>query len=71
MKSMSPDAETIEHLSPVAARMMLAALPDHIRKAFERRAQEIDYPVEAILEMAIAGFLDSESLSFEDCQPRY
>ena len=71
MKSVSPDTETIEHLSPVAARMMLAALPDHISKAFERRAQEIDYPVEAILEMAIAGFLDSESLSFEDCQPRY
>jgi hypothetical protein len=71
MKSISPDAETIEHLSPVAARMILAALPDHIRKAFERRAQEIDYPVEAILEMAIAGFLDSEYLSFEDCQPRY
>ena len=71
MKSISSDSETIEHLSPVAARMMLAALPDHIRKAFERRAQEIDYPVEAILEMAIAGFLDSESLSFEDCQPRY
>jgi hypothetical protein len=71
MKSVSSDIETIEHLSPVAARMMLAALPDHISKAFERRAQEIDYPVEAILEMAIAGFLDSESLSFEDCQPRY
>jgi hypothetical protein len=71
MKSSSPGAEIIEHLSPVAARMMLAALPDHIRKAFERRAQEIDYPVEAVLEMAIAGFLDSESLSFEDCQPRY
>ncbi|MCY7366769.1 MAG: hypothetical protein LH474_01280 [Chamaesiphon sp.] len=71
MESISPDSETIEHLSPVAARIMLAALPDHIRKAFERRAQEIDYPVEAILEMAIAGFLDSESLSFEDCQPRY
>jgi hypothetical protein len=71
MKSSSPKIETIEHLSPVVARMMLAALPDHISKAFERRAQEIDYPVEAILEMAIAGFLDSESLSFEDCQPRY
>lgn len=71
MKSSSPEAETIEHLSPVAARMMLAALPDHIRQAFERRAEEIDYPVEAVLEMAIAGFLDSESLSFEDGQPRY
>jgi predicted transcriptional regulator len=71
MKPSSPETETIEHLSPVAAKMMLAALPDHIRQAFERRAEEIDYPVEAILEMAIAGFLDSESLSFADCQPRY
>jgi hypothetical protein len=55
----------------VAARMMLAAFPIHIREAFERRAQEIDYPVEAVLEMAIAGFLDREALSFVECQPRY
>ncbi len=67
----SAESETIEHLSPVAARMMLAALPEHIRSAFERRAQKIDYPVEAVLEMAIAGFLDGESLSFMDCKPRY
>jgi hypothetical protein len=39
--------------------------------AIERRAKEIDYPVEAVLEMAIAGFLDGESLSFVDCKPRY
>jgi hypothetical protein len=39
--------------------------------AIERRAKEIDYPVEAVLEMAIAGFLDGESLSFMDCKPRY
>lgn len=71
MKSSSPESETIEQLSAVVARMMLAALPEHIRTAFERQAQAIDYPVEAVLEMAIAGFLDSESLSFEDCQPRY
>jgi hypothetical protein len=70
---MSPSAkfETTEHLNPVAARMMLAAFPEHIRSAFERRAKEIDYPVEAVLEMAIAGFLDGESLSFVDCKPRY
>ncbi len=70
---MSPSAEpdTIDHLSPIAARMILAAFPAKIREAFERRAAEIDYPVEAILEMAIAGFLDGESLSFIDCQPRY
>jgi hypothetical protein len=71
MKSPSPETETIEHLSPVAARMMLAALPVHIRESFERRAKEIDYPIEAILEMAIAGFLDSECLNFTDCKPRY
>jgi hypothetical protein len=64
-------SETIEHLHPVAARMMLAAFPIHVREAFERRSKEIDYPIEAVLEMAIAGFLDGEALSFVDCQPRY
>ncbi len=67
----SAESEMIEHLNPIAARMMLAAFPEHIRAAFERRAKEIDYPVEAVLEMAIAGFLDGESLSFIDCKPRY
>jgi len=51
--------------------MMLAAFPSHIQAAFERRAKDIDYPLEAVLEMAIAGFLDGESLSFADCKPRY
>jgi hypothetical protein len=64
-------SETIEHLHPVAARMMSAAFPVHVREAFERRSKEIDYPIEAVLEMAIAGFLDGEALSFVDCQPRY
>lgn len=65
------EQETTEHLSPVAARMILAALPAKIRESFERRAAEIEYPVEAVLEMALAGFLDSECLSFDDCKPRY
>ena len=71
IESLTPTPESIEHLSPVAARMILAAFPDHIRAAFERRAEDIDYPVEAVLEMAIAGFLDREALTFIDCQPRY
>ena len=70
MQASSAELETIDHLS-VAARMMLAAFPSHVREAFERRAKEIDYPVEAVLEMAIAGFLDGECLSFADCKPRY
>jgi hypothetical protein len=71
IESLTPTPENIEHLSPVAARMILAAFPDHIRAAFERRAQDIDYSVEAVLEMAISGFLDREALTFSDCQPRY
>jgi len=65
------EQETLEHLSPVAARMILAALPIQIREAFERRAAEIEYSVEAVLEMALAGFLDSECLNFSDCKPQY
>lgn len=65
------ESETIEHLNPSAARMMLAALPTPIREAFERRAAEIEYPIEAVFEMALASFLDSEALSFTDCKPRY
>lgn len=65
------EPETIEHLSPAAARMMLAALPTPVREAFERRAAQIEYPIEAVLEMALAAFLDGECLSFLDCKPRY
>jgi hypothetical protein len=71
VESFNSEPQTIEHLNPVAAQMMLAAFPNHIQEAFKRRAKEIDYPVEAALEMAIAGFLDGEALSFVDCQPRY
>ncbi|MBD2093360.1 hypothetical protein H6F67_26295 [Microcoleus sp. FACHB-1515] len=71
MQQPTLEPETIEHLNPVAAQMMLAALPTLIREAFERRAAEIEYPIEAVLEMALASFLDSEALSFTDCQPRY
>jgi hypothetical protein len=43
---MTPNLEPkpIEPLDPVAARMILAALPDPIREGFERRAATIDYP---------------------------
>lgn len=59
------------HLSPIVAQRIFAELPAPIREAFERRAAEIEYPVEAVLEMALAGFLDRESLSFDDCRSRY
>ena len=32
------------------------------------RATEIDSPIEAVIEMAIASFLDTEALGFADCK---
>jgi len=60
-----------EHLSPVAARMTLAALPDRIQRGLMGHAVETGYPIELVLEMAIAGFLDSECINFADCKPEY
>ncbi|MGI0488573.1 hypothetical protein ACN4EK_24445 [Pantanalinema rosaneae CENA516] len=58
-----------EHLSPAAAHALLDTLPEKIRRALITYAEEIDYPVEAVVEIAIASFLDPDSLSFVDCQP--
>jgi hypothetical protein len=60
----------IEHLSPELAQIFLAGLPEKIRVGLEARARTMNYPVWAIVEMAIAGYLDDEALSFVDCQPR-
>ena len=59
----------LEQLSPSDAAVILERLPERIRLALIDRAVEIDYPIEAVLEMAIASFLDTEALSFVDCKP--
>ncbi|MBO1349779.1 MAG: hypothetical protein EBE86_021460 [Hormoscilla sp. GUM202] len=59
----------LEQLSDTDAEIILERLPERIRSALIARATEIDYPVEAVIEMAIASFLDTEALSFVDCQP--
>jgi hypothetical protein len=66
-----PPEQTNEHLNPVAARMIMAALPERIQRAITAYSEETEYPIEMVLEMAIAGFLDSEALTFEDCKPEY
>ena len=48
---------------------ILENLPERIRLAFIDRASEINYPVEAVVEMALAGYLDSEAIGFVDCKP--
>ena len=68
---------TLEQLTPTAAQTILENLPERIRAAFidsakprlRQRAAEINYPVEAVVEMALAGYLDSESIGFVDCKP--
>ncbi len=61
--------EQVHHLDAETARAFLEKLPRHVREAFYARAAEIEYPVEAVLESAIAASLDPEALSFVDCKP--
>ena len=58
-----------EQLSISDAEVILGHLPERIRIALIARATEIEYPIEAVVEMAIASFLDTEALGFVDCKP--
>jgi hypothetical protein len=58
-----------ERLSLVDAEVILERLPERIQAALVARADEIEYPIEAVIEMAIASFLDTEALGFADCKP--
>ena len=61
--------QLLERLSAADAAIILERLPERIRSAMIARATEIEYPVEAVVEMAIASFLDTEALGFADCKP--
>ncbi|NJK55688.1 MAG: hypothetical protein HC939_06675 [Pleurocapsa sp. SU_5_0] len=58
-----------EQLSRSDAEVILLRLPERIRTALIDRAAEIEYPIEAVVEMAIASFLNTEALGFVDCKP--
>lgn len=58
-----------EQLSATDAAAILERLPQRIQAALMTRATEIEYPVEAVIEMAIASFLDTEAIGFADCKP--
>ncbi|BAU11288.1 hypothetical protein LEP3755_17810 [Leptolyngbya sp. NIES-3755] len=62
-------AKLQEQLSPADAEVILGRLPERIQTALIARAAEIEYPIEAVIEMAIASFLDTEALGFVDCRP--
>jgi len=58
-----------EHLSPEAAQAFLQLLPEKIRLGLLTYATQVEQPVESVIEMAIAGFLDEDSISFSSCNP--
>ena len=58
-----------EHLSPEAAQTILNMLPERIQLGLRAYAAQINYPIELVIEMMIAGFLDEDALTFEGCQP--
>jgi hypothetical protein len=58
-----------QHLSPELANLFFQGLPASIQAGLEARAKAMNYPIWAVIEMAIAGYLDDESLSFVDCKP--
>ncbi|MBW4444311.1 MAG: hypothetical protein KME10_24430 [Plectolyngbya sp. WJT66-NPBG17] len=60
---------TYEQLSAIEGQEILERLPERIKNAIIARATEIDYQIEAILEMAIAGYLDPHAIGFADCKP--
>ena len=64
---------TLEKLSVTDAQAILDGLghrlPTRIKTALLDRATAIEYPIEMVVEMAIASFLDSEALGFVDCKP--
>lgn len=62
-------AKPKEQLSFTDTQVILERLPERIRDALIARATEIEYPIEAVIEMAIASFLDTEALGFADCKP--
>jgi hypothetical protein len=62
-------AKLQKKLSAVDAEIIWGRLPERIQAALVARAAEIEYPIEAVVEMAIASFLDTEALGFVDCKP--
>jgi hypothetical protein len=58
---------TSKGLTSEAIAILVDHLPDHVKSALEERSIELECPIEGVIEMAIASFLDNEALSFEDC----
>jgi hypothetical protein len=65
VKLCKPNSE----LSLADAEIISGRLSDRIQAALISRAAEIEYPIEPVIEIAIASFIDTEALGFVDCKP--
>jgi hypothetical protein len=50
------------------AQMVLDLISPDLRTALSEYAHEIEMPSEFVVELAIAHFLDPDSMTYEDCQ---
>ncbi len=67
-KSKLIQAKKLQELSSTDAEIILGRLLEQIRAALVARAVEIEYLIGVVVEIAIASFLDAETLSFVDCK---
>ncbi|MBD2773298.1 hypothetical protein [Iningainema tapete] len=51
-----------------ALKPILDYLPERIKQAIEEYSQETQLPPELVIELAIAHFLDVDSVTFDDCR---
>ncbi|PZO15663.1 MAG: hypothetical protein DCF25_13445 [Leptolyngbya foveolarum] len=57
-----------ELVSGAEETSLLAALPSVLQSQAIEYAEKIEIPAELVIELAIAHFLDPDSVTFDDCQ---
>jgi hypothetical protein len=60
-------ALSTQHLPPEAIHQLLDYLPEYVKESLLAKADNLDCSLEAVIELAIASFLNEEAFSFEDC----
>jgi hypothetical protein len=56
-----------KHLTATSIEQITHDLPDYIKAALLEKSIEMECSLEAVVEMAIASFLEEEAFIFEDC----
>jgi len=60
------DSTQVEALAEPSDR--LADLPTHLQNRLHQYAEFYDMPIEFVVELAIAFFIDPDAVTFDDCQ---